>query len=87
MPLLQEYFFEDWQRIQWVLNDHRKPDDDCFVYQPQVTIESLFGPAANVSSHNLPWRINESAFMRASAYIGVIDSDLVSLDVLGGQEA
>ncbi len=25
LPLLQEYFFDDWQRIQWVLNDHRKP--------------------------------------------------------------
>lgn len=24
LPLLQEYFFDDWQRIQWVLNDHRE---------------------------------------------------------------
>ncbi|CAG0969153.1 partial 5-methylcytosine-specific restriction enzyme B, partial [Anaerolineae bacterium] len=34
LPLLQEYFFEDWQRIQWVLNDHRKPDPRyCFISQ------------------------------------------------------
>jgi len=29
LPLLQEYFFEDWQRIAWVLNDHRKPFSGC----------------------------------------------------------
>src|SRR5690606_7640563 len=33
LPLLQEYFFDDWQRIQWVLNDHRKPVIDRFVQQ------------------------------------------------------
>ncbi len=24
VPLLQEYFFENWERIGWIMNDHRK---------------------------------------------------------------
>lgn len=74
LPLLQEYFFEDWQRIQWVLNDHRKVAADRFVYQSQQNVQSLFGADVNVSAHNLPWTINEAAFQRVSAYAGIIEA-------------
>jgi 5-methylcytosine-specific restriction protein B len=73
LPLLQEYFFEDWQRIQWVLNDHRKVVADRFVYQIQQDVKSMFGEGVNASAHNLPWRINDEAFGRATAYLGIID--------------
>lgn len=76
LPLLQEYFFEDWQRIQWVLNDHRKSADNCFVYQASRDAQSLFGEGVNVAAHNLPWAINEDAFDRAEAYLGIIDHEL-----------
>lgn len=72
LPLLQEYFFEDWQRIQWVLNDHRKAAADRFVYQSQRDVQSLFGTDVKVSVHNLPWTINEDAFKRVSSYAGII---------------
>jgi 5-methylcytosine-specific restriction protein B len=73
LPLLQEYFFEDWQRIQWVLNDHRKPDPaDRFVFQTKADLGALFGDKVPVSTHNMPWRINQLAFTRASAYRGLI---------------
>lgn len=77
LPLLQEYFFEDWQRIQWVLNDHRKAPENCFVYQASRDAQSLFGEGVNVASHNLPWAINEDAFDRAEAYLGIINHELV----------
>lgn len=71
LPLLQEYFFEDWQRIHWVLNDHRKPNIDRFTMRDEQDVAALFG---NIS---LPtqvggWRINEAAFTRPSAYAGII---------------
>jgi len=73
LPLLQEYFFEDWQRIQWVLNDHRKPNPaDRFVFQTKADLGVLFGDNVPVPSQNMPWRINQQAFTRASAYRGLI---------------
>ncbi|GAB6387209.1 AAA family ATPase [Stutzerimonas marianensis] len=71
LPLLQEYFFEDWQRIQWVLNDHRKPVPDRFVEQDKQDAAALFGNIS-VPAQGGVWRINAAAFQRASAYAGVI---------------
>ncbi len=71
LPLLQEYFFEDWQRIQWVLNDHRKPTLDRFVEQDKQDVAALFGNIS-VPAQGGVWRINEAAFQRVSAYAGVI---------------
>ncbi|QNH08339.1 AAA family ATPase [Pseudomonas sp. B11D7D] len=71
LPLLQEYFFEDWQRIQWVLNDHRKPVVDRFVEQDKQDVAALFGNIS-VPAQGGVWRINDAAFKRFSAYAGVI---------------
>lgn len=72
LPLLQEYFFEDWQRIQWVFNDHRKPALDRFVEQDKQDVAALFGNIS-VPAQGGVWRINDKAFKRVSAYAGVIE--------------
>ncbi|UVL90013.1 McrB family protein [Pseudomonas sichuanensis] len=74
LPLLQEYFFEDWQRIQWVFNDHRKPQGDRFVQQGVPDMAELFG-TLNVPAQGSVWRINDSAFERIAAYKGIIVAD------------
>lgn len=71
LPLLLEYFFEDWQRIQWVFNDHRKPALDRFVEQDKQDVAALFGNIS-VPAQGAVWRINDAAFKRISAYMGVI---------------
>ena len=71
LPLLQEYFFEDWERIQWVFNDHRKPAIDRFVEQDKQDFAALFGNIS-VPAQGAAWRINDAAFQRVSAYAGVI---------------
>jgi 5-methylcytosine-specific restriction protein B len=71
VPLLQEYFFEDWQRIHWVLNDHRKPKLDRFTLRDEQDVTALFG-TINLPAQVGGWRINEAAFTRPSAYAGVI---------------
>ena len=73
LPLLQEYFFEDWQRIAWVLNDHRKQKADQFLQAPQGDVAALFGDQVKVGSHRQRWTLNEGAFARIGAYAGIIE--------------
>lgn len=73
LPLLQEYFFDDWQRIQWVLNDHRKAvEAHRFVQAQSLDMKALFGEDVTVSQQRSGWRINDKAFDLAESYLGVI---------------
>lgn len=75
LPLLQEYFFEDWQRIAWVLNDHRKSSAEAmFLKPPQLDIKTLLGDIA-VGGQRQRWSINEKAFRRIEAYVLTIEGD------------
>lgn len=73
VPLLQEYFFEDWQRIQWVLNDHRKSPVDQFISQQSTNVQTLFGAEVNVGPNAYTWQVSDEAFERLEAYAGIID--------------
>jgi 5-methylcytosine-specific restriction protein B len=75
LPLLQEYFFDDWQRIQWVLNDHRKSPALQFVRKQGANMERLFGTDVTVNLHKERWEVNTDAFKSLKAYLGVIDSN------------
>lgn len=80
LPLLQEYFFDDWQRIQWVLNDHRKRNAAYrFVTASEVNIAKLFGSDVNVARSPQLWRINEDAFLCEQSYLGVINHEDASV--------
>lgn len=75
LPLLQEYFFEDWQRIAWVLNDHRKSRAEAmFLEAPKLDIKTLLGDVA-VGGQRQRWNINEQAFTRIEAYALTIEGD------------
>jgi len=75
LPLLQEYFFEDWQRIAWVLNDHRKSRAEAmFLEPPKLDIKTLLGDIA-VGGQRQRWSINEKAFTRIEAYALTIEGD------------
>ncbi|WP_291469763.1 AAA family ATPase [Acidovorax sp.] len=73
LPLLQEYFFDDWQRIQWVLNDHRKPRELQFVQSIGVNVAELFGAEVNVARSPQIWAVNEHAFTQVGSYLGIVD--------------
>jgi len=77
IPLLQEYFFEDWQRIQWVLNDHRKaPEHQFIIRKISSRLQSLFGSEVPLQEHQMPWEINEEAFSLIESYSGIVRADL-----------
>lgn len=79
LPLLQEYFFDDWQRIQWVLNDHRKPESFQFVSSRGVEVDELFGPDVNVARSPKIWTVND-VFQCVESYMGVINQSEIQDD-------
>lgn len=69
IPLLQEYFFDDWQRIRLVFNDHRKATaEDRFVLEQGDGASQLFGDDNLEAPTAKSWRINADALNRPSAY-------------------
>ena len=74
LPLLQEYFFEDWERIAWVLNDQRKPVELAFVEKITADHANLFGidVAGNLQNIDKRWKINEKAFANIESYRAIL---------------
>ncbi|MEH5746768.1 AAA family ATPase [Atlantibacter hermannii] len=74
IPLLQEYFFADWERIGWVLNDSEKAPENRFIQTGNIecAIEGLFPESIASQLNDRRYRINQSAFSNAAAYQGII---------------
>ncbi|HHA2535468.1 TPA: McrB family protein [Stenotrophomonas maltophilia] len=72
LPLLQEYFFEDWRRIAWVLNDDAKPQGERFLRQRELQLNRLFAPEAQLAPDTANWYIHEAAFEQAASYRGIL---------------
>jgi 5-methylcytosine-specific restriction protein B len=74
VPLLQEYFFDDWERIRWVLNDHRKNVDSQFIQFGGVSsLDGLFGGEVSKQLTDRRYRVNVQAFYEPEAYRALVD--------------
>lgn len=79
LPLLEEYFFEDWRKIRLVLGDNQKPDAAQFVTESDANeqaLNDLFGDDHGLDSHTTQRRhqLQASAFANPAAYLGVYQS-------------
>lgn len=73
LPLLQEYFFEDWERIAWILNDQNKPNNQAFIQSSSNNLSNLFGSTAELLQNlDKRWHINEAAFNNIESYRGIL---------------
>jgi 5-methylcytosine-specific restriction protein B len=73
IPLLQEYFFSDWERISWVLNDVEKPEAYQFIQLTNVglSINNLFSKKVAEELVDRRYQINVKAFSEPSAFKGI----------------
>jgi 5-methylcytosine-specific restriction protein B len=76
LPLLEEYFFEDWQKVRLVLADNQKPQAMQFVIEGEeanASLERLFGTEAGLGDHDLRRRyvVQDAALWRPEAYQGI----------------
>lgn len=74
VPLLEEYFFEDWAKISLVLGDNQKPEDARFITKldAEKDLQALFGDhEIELYSVKERYQINNDAFDKPEAYIGI----------------
>lgn len=70
IPLLQEYFFSDWEKIAWVLNDIDKDSHEQFIQLSSASnsLRGLFSNKIAEEVQDRRYRINEAAFHTPVSY-------------------
>lgn len=69
LPLLQEYFYEDYEKIQLVLGDYAKADSNKFIVQQQHA--NLFKGAKQFDLPSTTYQLNQAAFTQTESYVAI----------------
>ena len=69
VPLLQEYFYEDYEKIRLVLGDNNKENkEEQFIVSTENDYEELFGSTDVGFDDSVTYEINKAAFGNIEAY-------------------
>ena len=69
VPLLQEYFYEDYEKIRLVLGDNNKQKaDEQFILLVENDYDALFGSSDIGFDDSMTYEINKAAFNNIEAY-------------------
>ena len=74
IPLLQEYFYEDYSKIMLVLGDNGKTQDaHKFILETRTTATTIFrGDTADFDIPEYSYQIQDSAFFNINSYIEIM---------------
>ncbi|MGK0272176.1 MAG: hypothetical protein ACI88H_002842 [Cocleimonas sp.] len=93
IPLLEEYFYEDWNKIQLVLGDSLKKDESFkFLERQEDLYSDLFGGDHGLDLYEenkityqvKPFDGNDSIWGKAEAYIGIYPPKVMSSEAVEG---
>lgn len=82
VPLLQEYFYDDWQRIHWALNDQVKSSDRLRIIGKN-TRNSMQNILPGIEDFHIPennWHLNWDALENIETYRQMISVETMTSD-------
>lgn len=73
IPLLQEYFYEDYEKIRMVLGDNREDKTVKFIRAREIDYAELFGESDYGFEEANTYEINAEAFANIEAYRQIVE--------------